>query len=122
MQELDVNAYLTKENLFVLFKTQLAKDFESSGINADFVKHLPSQFDLLKRALGKELSGLLKSRSFLLGGLLYKIDISENQLAKYESGSPAQSFEEVLSEIIIKRVLQKIILKKHFLDMNALHV
>jgi hypothetical protein len=113
MEELDVNNYLIRENLFDLFKVQLKKDFDSCSLNTDFIDHLPSQFELLKDFLLIELEPLLKSNS-LLSNLLYRIDINEIQIKNYQLKNSTINFEEVLAELIIKRILQKVILKKKF--------
>ncbi len=114
MEELDVNNYLLKENLFDLFKTQLRKDFESAGVNGVFADNLPLNFDALKIFLIQQLEPLLKSNSSLISSLLYRIDISEIQLQNYQRKNHSLSFDEVLAELIIKRILQKVILKKTF--------
>ena len=113
MEELDVNDYLIRENLFELFKIQLKKDFDSCSLSTDFIDNLPSQFELLKNSLLLELKPLLKANS-ILSNLLYRIDISELQIKNYHLKNSTINFEEVLAELIIKRILQKVILKKKF--------
>lgn len=110
----DVNQQLMKEDLFLLFKMQLKKDFESSGLSGDFVDHLPFGFELIKDAILKTLQPVLKSNASLIPILLYRIDISEIQIKNYFQSAPALQYEEVLAELIIKRILQKVILKKRF--------
>lgn len=114
MEELDLNTYLLKQDLFELFKFQLIKDFESSGISVDFARELPSQLLLLKAVLEQQIQILEKQQASLLPILLYRIDISEAQIKKYASKQPDVSYEALLSELIIKRILQKIILKKTY--------
>lgn len=113
MEELDVNNYLIKENLFELFKRQLKKDFDSCSLSVDFIENLPVQFDLLKDSIMAELKHLSKNNS-LLSNLLYRIDVSELQIKNYQLKNVSLEFEEVLAELIIKRILQKVILKKKF--------
>jgi hypothetical protein len=113
MEELNVNNYLISENLFELFKIQLKKDFDSCSLNTDFIDSLPVQFELLRSSLLVELKPLLKANS-ILSNLLYRIDISEIQIKNYQLKNPTIDFEEVLAELIIKRILQKVILKKKF--------
>jgi hypothetical protein len=112
MEELTVNNHLLE-----LFKTQLKKDFESSGLNGDFVGHLSSEFKELVKQIIIELNPLINSRSFLLSSLLYRIDISESQLKNYQFTNNQLTFNEVLAELIIKRILQKVILKKQFSNL-----
>lgn len=114
MEEIDVNRSLLQEDLFVLFKNQLKKDFESAGVNPDFTSQLPSQLDALNTRIIAVLDPLVHHHSSLLSSLLYRVDISEQQLQKYQAANKTLSFVEVMSELIIKRVLQKVILKKTF--------
>lgn len=113
MEELDVNNYLVQQNLFDLFKTQLKKDFSSCSLSVDFINDLHADLPHLKAELIKELEPLLKNNS-QLSALLYRIDISEAQIKSYTDKNKTMSFEEILSELIIKRILQKVILKKKF--------
>lgn len=114
MEEIDINKQLLQQDLFDLFKIQLKKDFEGSGLNGDFAENLPSEFNSLKEKINLELNHLLKNNSSALPGLLYRVDISEHQLKKYQSENKLLGFEELISELIIKRVLQKVILRKKF--------
>jgi hypothetical protein len=114
VEDLDVNNYLLKENLFGLFKNQLKKDFEGAGLSVDFTDDLPLGFDALKTSVMMRLEPLLKNNSTLLSSLLYRIDISEIQLQNYQRKNPSLPFDEVLAELIIKRILQKVIFKKTF--------
>ena len=113
MEEIDIFASLQQENLFELFKSQLKKDFEGAGANADFTAQLPAGFDALKAALVEVLNPLAQQAT-ALPSLLYRVDISEQQLHKYQQAHPQLSFEEMIAELIIKRVLQKVILRKTF--------
>jgi hypothetical protein len=113
MNELEIYNSLATENLFDLFKFQLKKDFETCALNSDFIDNLPQQYDLLKLAIMQELTPLLNNNS-TLQNLLYRIDISEFQIKNYAQTKSNISFNEILSELIIKRILQKVILKKKF--------
>ena len=113
MEELEVNNYLVQENLFDLFKRQIKKDFGSCSLDTEFTNELPIDMDPLKASIQKELHSLLKN-NLQLSALLYRIDISEAQIKNYEAKNKNLSFEEILAELIIKRILQKVILKKRF--------
>jgi hypothetical protein len=45
---------------------------------------------------------------------LYRVDVSERQLKEYHHKHLTLNFEEIVIELVIKRILQKIILKKKF--------
>lgn len=112
MESLQINEYLVNENLFELFCAQLKKDFEGSGLSAEFTGDLPREFNDLKNSVLGEVKRVISKSA--LPALLYRVDISEKQLTDYQKKNSALSFEEVISELIIKRVLQKVILKKRF--------
>lgn len=114
MEEIDVNNSLQQESLFAQFKSQLKKDFEGAGVAADFTDDLPSDLDLLKERIQQALQPLVRGNMSLLSSLFYRIDISEQQLRNYEQQHKQLSFEELAAELIIKRVLQKVILRKRF--------
>jgi hypothetical protein len=114
MEELNVNNHLQKEDLFDLFKRQLKKDFEGAGLNGDFTEKLPADFDSMSRQLVSELEPLLKVNSFLISSLLYRVDLSEMQVQAYQEKNPGLPFGQLLSELLIKRTLQKVILRKKF--------
>ncbi|MDI1354548.1 MAG: hypothetical protein PSX36_06505 [bacterium] len=114
MKELSINDQLVKEDLFVPFADQLKKDFETCALSTEFVHTLPREFYQLKDVLIRELAPLFKSSSSSLSSLLYRIDISEGTLHSYQKKNEELSFEEVVAELIIKRILQKVILKKTF--------
>ncbi len=105
---------LQNEDLFVLFAQQLRKDFESSGLPADFVDHLSRDFETLRTQIAEVLEPLNRNHSANLPTLLYRVDLSEHQLRKYGAAEPDLSFELMLAGLIIKRILQKVILKKTF--------
>jgi hypothetical protein len=46
--------------------------------------------------------------------LLYRVDISEAQLKRYLTESPAEDTLVTIAELIIKRVLQKVVIRKYY--------
>lgn len=113
LEEIDLRRDGFRDDLFELFKLQLKKDFESCGMEGGFAEHLPSVYENLHAAILKELKGVMKSESGLMA-LLYRIDISEPMIRKSRNEHPDADFDILLTELIIKRILQKVILKKHF--------
>jgi hypothetical protein len=114
MNEPDVFRQLQQEDLFELFRQQLGKDFSSSGADAAFVEHLSRDYETVRTAISKAVSPMTGGSGAQLGSLLYRIDISEKQLSGYLSEHEGLSFADAVAELIIKRVLQKVILRKKF--------
>jgi hypothetical protein len=73
---------------------------------------LPSQLQDLQQFLAEQLTRVDKNGH--LQGLLYRVDISEKQIKEASEKQTLQRFEEVLSDLVIRRILQKIILRKKF--------
>jgi len=111
--ELELRNSLQSQNLFDAFKNQLRKDFTECGCTTDFIDALPQDFDSLKNSIEFELIKNEKRSHFNLQQLLYRIDINENQLNIAVKSNSESSYLKIVSEFIIKRILQKIVLKKY---------
>lgn len=114
MQDLpDIQSQLSSNDLFTAFKTQLVKDFEQSNFPTEFVVRLVPTYD----SILKTISGELESNANIkLMQLLHRIDISEVQLKKYVTARIDESYFDVIAELIIKRVLQKVVIKRFYKD------
>jgi hypothetical protein len=114
MEEIEPYQALLKQDLFADFEFQLRKDCEGAGMPLDSESLLPCQFEELKHFLTQFIFESGKNQSSQLPQLLYRIDVSEAQIKKYGQNYPALSFESIIVELIIKRELQKIILRKRY--------
>jgi hypothetical protein len=112
MNDLEINSSLVRENIFELFRLQMKKDFEGAGINADFTNDLAKGIEALRLQLSEILKPVIR-RPAVFASLLYRVDISEHQLTKH-TADRSLSFEEQVVDLIIKRILQKVIIKKSY--------
>ncbi len=103
---------LNIKDLFNAFKTQLAKDFDQSNFPSDFVEALEPDYVSILERIASELEG--NGGESDLVRLLYRIDISELQLKKYFNRHKTEKYLNVIAELIIKRVLQKVVLKQFY--------
>ena len=101
-------------SLFQLFIAQLIKDFSSANFDSDFITHLKPDVQEIQFAIIDQLEKVEKISKTKLRNLLYRIDISEKQILKLSKNKTENSFNEILSELIIKRVLQKVIFKEFY--------
>lgn len=111
---LTINDQLNSGDLFNAFKVQLAKDFVQSNFSADFVETLEPAYDLLLQKIATELQRTEKRTDTTFMQLLNRIDISEAQLKRYLGESGTENYFLVLAELIIKRVLQKVVVKQYY--------
>ena len=115
MQDLSqVNTQLTRKDLFEAFKTQLAKDFEQSNFSAAFVSSLEPDFARIHAKILFELQSAEKRADSDVMNLLYRVDISEAQLKRYLAESHDTNPLPTIAELIIKRVLQKVVIRQYY--------
>jgi len=110
----DIKNELSSKDLFDAFKRQLIKDFEQSNFPADFVMALEPDYLSIHEKIASELQRNENRTDFNLMNLLYRIDISEAQLKKYFNQNKNESHFNVIAELIIKRVLQKVVIKQYY--------
>jgi hypothetical protein len=115
MQHLpDIKNQLSSKELFEAFKKQLIKDFEQSNFPADFVAALEPDYTTIHEKISQELQRNEKRTDFNVMNVLYRIDISEAQLKRYLGEHINESHFDVIAELIIKRVLQKVVIKQFY--------
>ena len=110
---------LSRKDLFDIFKAQLIKDFEQCNFPADFVAHLQPDYAEILERIASELQRNERKSDFSLSQLLYRVDISETQLNKYLAQKKNEGFYHVVAELLIKRVLQKVVIRKYYRNKGS---
>lgn len=110
----DISNQLKSSDLFDAFKRQLMKDFEQSNFSTDFVAGLEANYASLLEKINAELEHHQKRSDATLMQLLNRIDISEAQLKRYLKESKSENHFTVIAELIIKRVLQKVVIQHYY--------
>lgn len=111
-QVVHVNDQLSSKDLFDAFKLQLVKDFQQSNFAADFIKDLELDYAQILEIIVLELQRSEKRADSDVLQLLYRIDISESQLQRYLNKDSNKNHLMTIAELIIKRVLQKVVTKR----------
>ena len=93
---------LQKPDLFEKFKTQLHRDFELCGF-ADDAPQLSS--NNLEHVFQEVLKSVM---------IIEKKDSVSLQIKKEAISHPEKNFQQILAELIVKRILQKVILKQQY--------
>lgn len=101
---------LNKPELFEKFCDQLYKDYELGGCG-EFAPLISGRLEDLQLAISQSLAEIAK-RPGSYQSLLYRIDISEQQIHKALENNKDLPLLDVVADLIIKRVLQKVILKQ----------
>ena len=110
----NIKNQLSSKDLFGAFKMQLEKDFEQSNFSIDFVETLEPNYNGIQEKIVFELQRNEAKTDSNLMRLLNRIDISEVQLKKYLNEYKTENRFYVIAELIIKRVLQKVVIKHHY--------
>lgn len=116
----DSRNQLNSKTLFEAFKTQLKKDFDQSNFLFDFAAAFVQDYDVIHERIMKALQHNENRTDFTVMRLLNRIDISEPQLKRYVAENKNEDRLHVLAELIIKRVLQKVVIKKFYKDKEDL--
>ncbi len=111
---MDITSY--RYDLFFIRETakQIIKDFDFFGIEISFSGNAESAYEELKSQLLPLISNLLKKDYSKILSVLYRIDVMEKKITKaflpqYKENRPA-----LLSDLIIERELQKVVVRKIF--------
>ena len=99
------------ENLVIKLIEQLNKDFQLANIEEKFKLNISTL--ALKNNLDSLLLNLITKKYDDYLNLLYRIDVSENEMATIKNDSLLNTIENI-SFLILKREFQKVLLKKSF--------
>jgi hypothetical protein len=114
LEEIEINKYLAEQDIFALFCMQLKKDFEGAGAALSLSEGIKHEATQVREIILAAVKHITRQSSHQLPSLLYRIDISENKLKDFADKHKELGFEEVVAELIVRRILQKVILKKRF--------
>ena len=107
-----VNAKIQSNQFLNETTTQLEKDFLSVGVNFDIDKPVQDYKDLFLFT-SLLVNALNKQDQKRIINLLYRIDLSEEKVQD-EMEISTLTFSELLAELIVKRELQKVIVKNYY--------
>lgn len=110
--EADWSDHLSKSSLFEKFKIQTRKDFELCGLLTDAPMIVSNQLTHIQEAFLIAIRTIENRSQHQLQQLLYRIDITEEQLKKMAREYPNIPRNDGLVELMIKRLLQKVVLKE----------
>ncbi len=112
-----MNDKLRSEEIFSLQKS-VSKDF----IKSDSLSLIPNndfeRLEEFRKYLAEKMKDLLDKNYSLLINTLYRIDISEKQLAVLFSNKNKESIPEKLADLIIERQIQKIEFRRRYREGN----
>lgn len=106
----DITPYLNRLDILNETAQQIVKDFGMLGMEIQFSGNANTAYTELFLQIYPIITVLLKNKNKMYN-LLYRIDISEKQI-KNAFESSGRPFSETLTELIMKRELQKVVTRK----------
>ena len=113
-QEFSIQPYLNDIDILNQTTEQIQKDFSFFDITILFERSTKDVYSQLCEQILPCIKQLITSDYQKLIALLYRVDISEAQIKKESNNNTEKPFEEIITQLIIKRCLQKVVLRKLF--------
>lgn len=113
-QEFSIQPYLNDIDILTQTTEQIQKDFSFFDITILFERNTKDAYTQLCEQILPRIKQLMTSDYQKLFALLYRVDISEAQIKKESQRDIEKPFEEIITNLIIKRCLQKVVLRKLF--------
>ncbi|HOZ52316.1 MAG TPA: hypothetical protein PLU17_10690 [Chitinophagaceae bacterium] len=121
MHELDkhisqnqLEIYLNKAELVTQTAEQIIKDFAIFGLDISFSGITVNAYTELHQQLIAQIDYLLRISPSKLVSVLYRIDLSEDELLKGEKELPNYNSVEAMAHLIIVRELKKVLSRKFY--------
>jgi hypothetical protein len=113
-EEFSIEKFKTDQLLLMKTLAQIKKDFDFIGIEIQFGEEKNISFNGLAEKLQPEISELMQKNYQGFMNLLYRIDLNETRLKREISENKAQQVDRIIAELIIKRELQKVVIRSYY--------
>jgi hypothetical protein len=114
---LDLIKFNAQPGLLQQVADQIIKDFGMLGMEIHFSGNPSLAYTELFGQVNAHLEGLARSNKQKYLSLLYRIDLSEQQVGKALADNPGDPFSAAVTDLILKRELQKVVLRNRLKDM-----
>lgn len=110
----NVSAYINRLDLIKDTANQVIKDFEMFGLEIRFSGSAYNAYEELFEQIQPHIEKLIQTNRQKFMGILYRIDVSEEQIKKAVDQNATESFSEIITDLVIKRELQKIVIRRQY--------
>ena len=110
----NITQYIDKPDILKQTAEQIIKDFEMFGIEIKFSGNDSNAYQEIFNQIEPHISKLIENNRQKLMVVINRIDINEQQIKKAKAENPNKDFSVVLSDLIIKRELQKVVIRNHY--------
>jgi hypothetical protein len=113
-EKFHIQSYISNVDLLNETADQIIKDFGMFGLIVKFSGSRANAYDELFGQIQPHIEKSMNENYQKFMNILYRIDISEIQLKKKLSENTSESTSEVITELIIKRELQKVVIRNYY--------
>jgi hypothetical protein len=116
----DITPYLNRLDILQDTAQQIIKDFGISGMEIKFSGNSENAYAELFSQIHPLIEKLQKENFQNFYNLMYRIDISEGQIKKEVGLIKDKPFAEIVTDMILKRELLKVVIRKIYSSGNQL--
>ena len=110
----DLSKYINRLDLIKDTAIQIIKDFDMFGLEIKFSGNAFNAYEELFEQIEPQINKLISSNQTKFMGILYRIDLSDVQIKKAVQENTSEPFSAIVTDLIIKRELQKVVIRNHF--------
>lgn len=113
---IDISA---REEVIKATANQIIKDFAEFGLDIQFSGETASFYDELFNQMEGHVSNLITNQYSKFLAFLYRIDISNKEIALYEKELVGQTKSAIMTELIIHREIKKVLYRTYYSSKNS---
>jgi hypothetical protein len=110
----NISKYINRLDLIKITASQITKDFGMFGLEIKFSGSAYSAYEELFDQIEPHIETLIAQNRSKFMGVLYRIDVSEDQVKKAIENNTTEPFSAIITDLIIKRELQKVVIRQHY--------
>jgi len=110
----NISQYFNKLELIKDTANQIIKDFDMFGLEIKFSGNAYNAYEELFEQIEPHIKKLIDTNHSKFMGILYRIDVSDEQIKKAVNENTSEPFSEIITDLIIKRELQKVVIRQHY--------
>jgi hypothetical protein len=114
MEDFDITPYKLQEDLIQQTIQQIIKDFSMFGMDIYFSGNMVLAYDEVFRQLSGFMEMLVIHDYHKLLSLLYQIDLNHQIIIVAENNNPDIPRHELITELIVQRELQKVVMRNFY--------
>jgi len=114
LSDTNLQPYFNKAEIVQETAEQIMKDFRVFGLHISFSGGIEHAYTELHSQLIAQIDELINTSYSTLIGVLYRIDLSEDELAKGTLALPHYNQVEAMAHLIIVRELKKVLSRKFY--------